>query len=119
LEKSYLQSKRLVEKEFISSVHLLFEDYVVGVDDWGIMGCLNPYNSRHLISSTDIYLGKKNYGKYALKDLIKNFMLSISCIFLLLLLLWDFFCNRKKTGQDHLHVGHALPSRKPSLSWTR
>lgn len=52
---------------------------------------------------------KQNNGKYALKVLNKYFMLPISCIFLLLLLLWDFFCNRKKTGQDYLHDGHVLP----------
>lgn len=33
---------------------------MVDLDDWGIMGCLNPYNSRHLTSSTDTHLGKKN-----------------------------------------------------------
>lgn len=53
--------------KFISSVHVLFEDYTVDLDDWGIMGCLNPYNSRHLTSSTDIYLGKKKIWQICLK----------------------------------------------------
>lgn len=50
-------------KKFISSVHLLVEDFMVDLDDWGIMGCLNPYNSRHLTSSTDTHLEKKNKTK--------------------------------------------------------